>query len=103
MKSRFVLTPRAEEDLFEIWDHIAESSVENADRVRDQLFDTFETLAKTPGMGHIREELADNRHRFWRVHSYMIVYRPDTTPLQIIAVIHGKRSPGTFLILLDED
>jgi plasmid stabilization system protein ParE len=32
--------------------------------------------------------------RFWTVTkfpNYVIVYRPDTAPLQVIAVLHGKR------------
>jgi hypothetical protein len=32
--------------------------------------------------------------RFWTVTkfpNYVIVYRPDTVPLQVVAVLHGKR------------
>jgi antitoxin ParD1/3/4 len=103
MKSRFVLTPQAEQDLFEIWEHIAEGSIDNADRVRDQLFDAFQKLADMPGMGHVREDLADRRHLFWPIHSFLVVYRPDTKPLQIIAVVHGARRPEVFLALLEEE
>ena len=93
----FVLTPRAELDLIEIWEYIAQDSIDAADRVLDQLEDTMHKLAKMPGMGHIREDLVDRRHRCWPVYSYLIVYRPDTVPLQIIRVISGYRDiPGLF-------
>lgn len=81
MKKDFVLTPQAKSDVFEIWDHIAEESVTNADKVRDQIFEAFETLAAMPGIGHVREDLADKRHRFWPVYSYLVVYREETHPL----------------------
>jgi plasmid stabilization system protein ParE len=96
MKKPFVLTPQAEADLFEIWDLIAEDGITNADRVRDQLFEAFHKLAAMPGMGHYREDLTDRRHRFWPVYSYLIVYREETNPLQIIAIVRGARELKAF-------
>lgn len=102
MKKSFVLTPQAESDVFEIWDHIAEDSVINADQVRDQVFEAFQKLADMPGMGHVREDLADQRHRFWPVYSYLVVYREETDPLQIIAVVHGSRELKAFFAKFDD-
>jgi plasmid stabilization system protein ParE len=50
-----------------------------------------------PGMGHFREDLLDKRHRFWSVYSYIIVYRWETKPLQILAIVHGARDLEAFL------
>jgi plasmid stabilization system protein ParE len=36
--------------------------------------------------------------RFWKVHSYVIAYRWETTPIQIIAVVHGARQLEAFRI-----
>ena len=47
-------------------------------------------------MGHHREDLADSRHRFWTIYSYVIAYRRETKPLQIIAVVHGARQLEAF-------
>jgi plasmid stabilization system protein ParE len=94
--SQFVLTPQARTDLFEIWNYIAEDSPENADRVLERLYDAFTRLAQTPGMGHRREDLADRRHRFWTVYSYVIAYRDETRPLEIIAIVHGARKLEAF-------
>lgn len=96
LSESFVLTPQAKSDIFEIWDLIAEDSLVNADKVRDQLFEAFHKLASMPGLGHYREDLADKRHRFWPVYSYLVVYREETDPLQIIAIVHGKRELKTF-------
>lgn len=89
--SRFVLTPRAEKDLDEIWGYIAQDSVEQADRVLAKLNKTMHQLARHPGIGHVREEWADRRHKFWPVYSYIVMYRPETKPLQILRVVSGYR------------
>ena len=93
---RFVLTPEARADLIGIWHHIAEDSIDGADQVLARLHDAFTRLAQTPGMGHHREDLADSRHRFWTVYSYVVAYRWETKPLQIIAVVHGARQLEAF-------
>ena len=54
-------------------------------------------LAKNPGTGHMREELADRRHRFFLVYSYLIVYRFETQPLQVIRVLHAARDVESIL------
>lgn len=88
---RFVLTEQAEVDVDEIWEYIAENNIDTADRIREQLYAAMQKLADMPGMGHLRLDLADERHRFWVVRPYVIVYRPDTHPLQIIRVLHGAQ------------
>lgn len=95
-RCRFVLTPEARQDLIDIWNYIAEDSIDKADRVIGRVHDAFVRLAQSPGMGHNREDLADSRHRFWTIYSYVIAYRGDTTPVQIIAVVHGARHLDAF-------
>jgi len=65
----FILTPRAEQDIGDIWDYLAADSFEAADRVLAALKKTMHRLARNPGIGHLREELADRRHRFFLVYS----------------------------------
>lgn len=95
-RPRFVLTPQARADLLEIWNYIAEDSPQNADRVLELLYAAFTRLADTPGMGHHREDLADRRHRFWTVYSYVVAYRDQARPLEIIAIVHGARQLEAF-------
>ena len=59
-------------------------------------------LATTPGIGHWREELSGKQHRFFLVYSYLIVYRHETKPLQIIRVLHAARDVQSSL-RLDSD
>jgi toxin ParE1/3/4 len=59
---RFILTPRARQDVDDIWDYIANDNIEAADRVLEALEEAMFKLAKSPGIGHWREELTDKRH-----------------------------------------
>ncbi len=95
-RRRFIVTPQAREDLIEIWEYIAQDNVTRADRVLAGLHDSFLQLARSPGMGHYRKDLADLRHRFWTVHPFVIAYRWQTVPLQIVAVVHGARELRAF-------
>src|SRR6266542_1857362 len=94
---RYVLTPRAKRDVNDIWDYIAEDNIEAADRVLDALESAMIKLAKSPDIGHRREELADKRHRFWLVYSYRIVYRHEALPIQIVRVLHAARDVQSIL------
>jgi plasmid stabilization system protein ParE len=62
---RFILTPRAKQDVNDIWDYIANDNFEAADRVLEALEVAMFKLAKSPDIGHWREELTDKRHRFF--------------------------------------
>jgi plasmid stabilization system protein ParE len=53
----YVLGADSEFDLDEIWEYIAADNIEAADRWIGRLFDAFEALGRTPGMGHKREDL----------------------------------------------
>ena len=99
----FILTPLAEQDIGDIWDYIAADSLDAADRVLTGLEKAIFGLAKSPGIGHLREDLADRRHRFFLVYSYLIVYRFETKPLQIIRVLNAARDVQSLLGLPVEE
>jgi plasmid stabilization system protein ParE len=45
-------------------------------------------------MGSMRREITLRPVRFWTLPgfpNYVVVYRPETAPLQVIAVLHGRR------------
>ena len=48
----YVLSVDADLDLDEIWEYITADNIDAADRWTGKLFDAFEALARTPGMGH---------------------------------------------------
>jgi plasmid stabilization system protein ParE len=93
----FVLTPRADQDVSDIWEFIADDNIEAADRVLEAPERDMVKLAKNPGIGHWREDLTDERHRLCLVYSYLIVYRHETKPLQIIRVLHAARDVQSIL------
>jgi toxin ParE1/3/4 len=68
-----------------------------ADRVESAIREKIAFLAGTPGAGHRRRDLTDTDVKFFPVYSYLIVYRPETKPLQIASILHGRRDVGQVL------
>jgi plasmid stabilization system protein ParE len=98
MKRRYVLAPEAALDLVQIWRYIKKESIAKiADRVEAAILDQVVSLAKRPGIGHWRKDLTDEAVKFFPVYSYLIVYRPDTKPLQVVAILQGRRNVEQIL------
>jgi antitoxin ParD1/3/4/toxin ParE1/3/4 len=95
--ARFVLTPAARADLAEISDYISKDNPDAANRVLDELRAAMRNLAEMPEMGHSRRDLASEPLRFWPVYSYLIIYRPEARPLQVVRVLHGSRDVHRIL------
>jgi antitoxin ParD1/3/4/toxin ParE1/3/4 len=97
MSRNFVLTPEAEADALAVWEFIADDDSERgADRVVARIYDECLKLGDTPGLGHYRENLLDQRYKFWNVWSYLIVYKWQVSPIQNIAIVHGSRDLDAF-------
>jgi plasmid stabilization system protein ParE len=95
--NEYVLSARAELDLDEIWEYIAHDNIDAADRWIARLYDAFESLARTPGMGHKREDLATYPVLFWPVAAYLVIYRVQSERVEIVAVTQGAREIPSFL------
>jgi plasmid stabilization system protein ParE len=94
MNARFELTPLATEDLDAIWWTIAAGNQDAAERVEMEILAACRRLAKHPRMGTKRQDITMLPVRFWTITkfpNYVIVYRPETIPIQVLAVLHGKR------------
>jgi len=94
MNAAFQLTAQAIEDLDAIWWVIAEDNRDAAERVEIEVLATCHRLARHPRMGTKRQDITRLAVRFWTVTkfpNYVIVYRPETVPLQVVAVLHGRR------------
>ena len=93
--SEYVLTRLARADLAEIWFYIAEDSESAADRVQRAILEACELVGKSPFLGGRRADFTDRPVRCWtvpRYSNYIIVYRPDTHPIEIVRVVHGRRN-----------
>ncbi len=98
--SGYALTPLAKADIFEIWSYIASDSEMAADSVEQAIYAACEFVAEGPLRGHTRQDLTGRSLRFWtlpRYPNYTIVYRPDRSPVEIAAVLHGKRDARRIL------
>jgi antitoxin ParD1/3/4 len=97
--STYWLHPDAFADLNDIWEFIAQDSVDAADRVLDEIQKAINMLVRAPLAGHLRPDLSSRPMRFWLVHSYLIAYVPEQ-PLLIIGVLHGRRNPRIMTAIL---
>ena len=98
MKRRYILAPQAARDLVGIWKYLArKSGEETADRVESVIRRKIIFLTEFSNAGHERPDLTRAEVRFFSIYSYLVVYRPDTKPLQVVAILHGNRDVPTIL------
>ena len=98
MVDRFQLTEDAIVDIDGIWLYLLqEAGVETADRIIAELFKSFDKLVEIPNSGHRRADLTSRKVLFYKAFSYLVIYFPETKPLQILALLHGKRNVSRIL------
>ena len=88
--ARFTRTAQTEEDLIEIWTHIAADNLAAADRVLDRIDEVCERLAGNPRLGPARPDLAEGL-RYFVAGSYLVIYREAPGGVEIVRVVHGAR------------
>jgi antitoxin ParD1/3/4/toxin ParE1/3/4 len=71
-------------------------SIANSLTLGRKLRNAMRMIARSPGIGRLRTDLAKEPLRCWGVHPYLIFYRPDTRPVEIVAVVHGARDLPAF-------
>jgi toxin ParE1/3/4 len=81
---------RAENDLMEIWGHIAKDDPLAADRQLDRIDAACKMLAENPQGGPRREDLAPGL-RFYPVGNYLIFYAVGEDGITLARVLHGAR------------
>ena len=86
--SRYILMPAAQEDLAGIRDYYLEQAgYRVARKMIVEFVEVLRFLARTPGAGHVREDLAEDRPiLFWPMRDYLILYKPETNPLEILSI-----------------
>ena len=92
--------PEAEIDLDAVWEYIAEDNPEAADRMIDAIEATIKALVPFPHQGQRRPDLTSRPLRFTNTGNYLIAYAPDKSPLWVVAVMHGRRSPRVMAAIL---
>src|SRR4051812_30995139 len=74
-----------------------EAGQDTADRIETIIRSKFASLADFPDTGHRRQALTSADVRFFSVYSYLIVYRPETKPLQVVSDLHANRDVSKIL------
>ncbi len=88
---RYRLTPRALNDLDDIWRFSAYTwSIDQADRYIDNLVSIFETIATMPALAHERKEFAPPV-RIHALERHLIVYRIDADRVVVLRVLGAKQ------------
>ena len=94
--AEFNLASGVENELWAIWEHIADDNPDAATRVVEAANETFKTLAANPGLGRLRK-FRDPRLkgvRSWLVSGFdncLIFYRAVPEGIEVLHVYHGAR------------
>jgi toxin ParE1/3/4 len=88
--SNFRIAPQADEDISQIYRHIAKDNLPAADDWLDRLYDRLALIAHNPQMGELRAELSPNL-RIMSFGNYVIFFRPNQTGIEIARMLHGSR------------
>lgn len=95
---QFVFTRSAEADLFGIWAYIAENYPEAAEKIEGEILACCRKLASHRELGHKRADLTSRPVLFYTVRAtYLIVFDPDSEPLEILRILHGARDTASEL------
>jgi toxin ParE1/3/4 len=87
---RIQRTPRADQDLEELWFFIAQDDPATADRWIDTLEEKIRLLADNPLMGPARPDIA-RELRYHPVGNHLLLYRVIQGGIEIVRVVHGAR------------
>ena len=94
---KYILAPRAAQDLEEILIYIATDRLEASLMVHRRFEEVFRFLGGNPMAGHIRRDLTKRPLRFFPVYSYLVVYKDDIQPVEISRVLSATRNVKRLL------
>src|SRR5687767_5614187 len=84
--ARYLITDAAKADVRAILAYLRARSPRASKQVRLDRQGAFRRLAQFPFIGHTRADVPQAGVRFWSVYSYLVIYRPESKPVQIIRV-----------------
>lgn len=93
----YFITQPAEQDLVDIWDYIACDNEDAADKLIEKFFDVFIKLTENPYIGHKRKDLTNKKVLFWCLKHYLIVYKVNTSNLDILRVLSSYRNIASII------
>jgi toxin ParE1/3/4 len=88
--SRYVLSPRAQADIDEIWDYTAERwDVEQAERYSRELQLAIETVASDPQRGRRCDQIRPG-YRKYPAGAHVIFFRIVSNGIDVVRVLHQR-------------
>lgn len=94
--AKYVLSPRAEQDIRAIWQAIAPDNEAAADALLKRFLEKAELAADQPEMGTLRPELSSTA-RILIEGNYILIYEPMPYGILVVAVVYGGRKPESWL------
>jgi toxin ParE1/3/4 len=90
MTGRFVLTPRAEGDLDEIWDYTADRwGLDQAETYTRQLWTDMRAVAARPAIGRPCPEVRPGYHKY-PSGSHVLFYRLIPAGIDVVRILHER-------------
>ncbi len=88
----YFLTASAQRDLLRILDYYQEvASLRIVRQMTKEFVLSFRFLARNPGAGHTRNDVRNKAVLFWTLRDFLIVYRANSKPLEIVMIVHGSQ------------
>ncbi|OWV76632.1 plasmid stabilization protein [Rhizobium sp. R339] len=94
--AKSILSPRAEDDLRDIWRSIAADNERAADALLIRIMEKVELAAEHPHMGSPRPELSPTA-RILIEGRYIAIYEPMPYGIFVVAVVYGARDVENWL------
>jgi plasmid stabilization system protein ParE len=90
------LSPRAEQDIRDIWRNIATDNEPAADALLRRMLEKADLAATQPHMGVARQELSPTA-RILVEGNYILIYEPMPYGILVVAIVYGGRDPESWL------
>lgn len=88
--SRFVLSPRAQTDLDDIWDYTAETwGVDQAERYIRLIADSINAVATSPARGQRCDSIREG-YRKYPAGSHVLFYRLSGDGIDVVRILHQQ-------------
>ena len=95
--SSYDLTIEAQQDLIDIYLYTVKNfGAHRAEKYHDGFSEQFDTLAQNPLHGHAFDMVGEGRRR-WLYQSHAIYYRPSSSGILVLRVLHQGQDPGRHI------
>ena len=95
-KAEYRLSPKAIDDLRDIWDYLAPLNERAADELMENIHERITSALDFPLTGSPRPKLGP-KARILIEGQYVIVYEPSDYGVYVVAVAHGRKRPQDWL------